>query len=346
MKHYRLLLLCAAAIALLLAACGGGDSGSTASPGAATSPGAAASATAAPTPSPTPVSDAFFDCNAQHPAEAADAAAFPVTVTDGGGTEVTIDAAPASIISLDAAHTETLFAIGAGDQVAAVDNTSDCPLQAAQVQARIDAFNPSVEAITAQQPDLVITAFDTGDLVSTLRGAGITVLFLPSPADINGTYDDIELVGKATGHAGKADSLVTAMADEVRAIQAEVAGKTTPTFYHEVDNTYYSVGPGSFIADLYATLGAVNIADSTGQAYPQLSSEAIIAADPQVIILADEGFGETIDTVKARPGWDAIAAVKNGRVYAIDPNIASRPGPRIVDALRALEADLYPETGG
>jgi iron complex transport system substrate-binding protein len=133
------------------------------------------------------------------------------------------------------------------------------------------------------------------------------------------------------------------MSNDVHAISAEVVGKTRPTVYHEVDNTYYSAGPGSFIDDLYKTLGARNIADSTGEAYPQLSAEAIIAANPDVIVLADEGAGESATTVAARPGWSVIKAVQGHHVYAVNADIVSRPGPRIVDALRALEADLYPQ---
>lgn len=336
MKFYRLLLLCAAAFALLLAACGDdNDSGGTTATNTTGATPTVAAAEAGP----------FFDCQAQHTGLEADASYFPVTVTDGGGTDVTIDAPPAKIASLDAAHTEILYAIGAADQVTAADNTSDCPAQAGALSARVDAFNPSVEAITALQPDLVVTAFDTGDIVASLRAAGIQVLLLPAPSSIDGTYEDIRLVGKVTGHADQADALVTSMTSEIRGIETKVANETAPSVYHELDNTYFSVGPGSFIDDLYQTLGAENISQSTGEAYPQLSSEAIIAANPDVIILADEG-SESAVTVKDRPGWSAIDAVKNDRIYTIDPDIVSRSGPRIVDALQQLAADLYSETGG
>jgi iron complex transport system substrate-binding protein len=116
-----------------------------------------------------------------------------------------------------------------------------------------------------------------------------------------------------------------------------------PRVYHEVDNTYFTAGPGSFINDIYALLKAQNIAAPTGQAFPQLSAEAIIAANPEVIILADEDAGESPQTVAARPGWGQIAAVQNHRVYTVDPDIVSRPGPRLVDALQALARLLYPE---
>jgi iron complex transport system substrate-binding protein len=337
MKFYRLLLLCAAAFALVLAACGDDDGGS-GSPTATNAGGSSATAAVSPTPT-----GPFFDCDATHTSTEPDASYFPVTVTDGNGDEVTITETPAKIASLDAAHTEILYAIGAGDQVSAVDNTSNCPAQVNALSARVDAFNPSLEAITGLDPDLVITAFDTGDIVASMRAAGLTVLYLPTPADMEGAYDDMKLVGNATGHPDEADALVTSMISEVTAIEASVEGEDAPTVFHESDNTYYSVGPGSFIDDMYKTLGATNIAESTGRAYPQLSSEAIIAANPEVIILADEDFGESAETVGARPGWSVIDAVENGRIYGVNPDIISRPGPRIVDALHALEGYLYPD---
>lgn len=305
--------------------------------------------TASPTAAAADASDgasdieaSLFSCDEQYPGTEPDASAFPVTLTDSSGNTVTLEEPPSKIASMSAAHTEVLFAIGAGAQVTAVDNYSDCPAAAASLP-KLDAFTPSLEAITAQEPDLVILAYDSGDLTASLESAGIDVILQPFPATIDAVLDDIELIGQATGHAGEADALVTAMAAQVREIEASVAGKEAPTVYHELDNTYFSVGEGSFVDDMYTVLGADNIGHDTGEAAPQLSAEAIIAANPDVIILADEGFGESADTVAARPGWSNIDAVKNGRVYGVDPNIVSREGPRIVDALRILRDALYPD---
>jgi iron complex transport system substrate-binding protein len=328
MRIYTLLFALAAGLAISLAACGGDGNNATATATAASS-GA--------------VSGPFFDCTAPHPNTTPNAAAFPMTVLDGVGRSVTFTAPPASIASLDGAHTEILYAIGAGGQVSSVDNFSDCPSEASSVP-KIDAFNISLEAITAQHPDLVVLGFAyQSDIVAQLEDAGLTVLTLPAPSDISGVYAQIQLLGEVTGHSDDADILVTSMRSHVRTIAAEVAGKTPPSVYHEVDNTYYSAGPGSFIDDLYKTLGAKNIAESSGEAYPQLSAEAIVAANPDVIILADEASGESATTVAARPGWSVIKAVKDHHVYVVDPDIVSRPGPRIIDALLALEADLYPQ---
>jgi iron complex transport system substrate-binding protein len=136
----------------------------------------------------------------------------------------------------------------------------------------------------------------------------------------------------------------------VKAVEEKLVGLSNtrgPSVYHELDSTFYSVADDTFIGNLYRTLKARNIAgDGGGIAYPQLTQEAIIAASPDIIVLADEAFGVTEESVRARPGWDAIKAVQDGRIYGVDPDIISRPGPRIVDALEALAADFYPEVFG
>ena len=300
----------------------------------------------APTPSATEVvgtpETAVFACEGVTRAAAPDAAAFPQEVTDSTGNAVKLERPPQHIVSLSAGHTEMLYAIGAGDQVTAVDNTSDCP-DAANDLPKVDAFAPSVEQIAGLEPDLVVIFYDPGDLQSSLQGLGIPVLNLAAPESVQGVYDQTALLGKATGHSADAGSLVEEMETAVQQLLSRLADETeAPTVFHEADTTYYSVGSGTFIGDLYTMLGATNIADATGEAYPQMSAEAIIRADPDVIILADEDAGESPETVKARPGWESVSAVKNDRIYPIDPDIISRPGPRLVEALQTLAGYLYP----
>ncbi len=289
-----------------------------------------------------PAESTFFDCAATFPGSAPDAAAFPVEITDGDGRSLTIEAAPQSIASLSAGHTEILYAIGAADAMTAVDNTSDCPAAVTSLE-HVDAFSPSVESIVALETDVVVLFYDPGDLVQSLEDLGVTVLMMPSPSTIDGVYEQIEVLGDAAGHAAEADALIASMKVAVSEVTNGLDELDAPTFFHEVDNTYYTAGPGSFIADLYDQLGAENIAEATGQAFPQMSAEAIIAADPQVIILADEDAGESAETVAARPGWGSIAAVRDGRVHVVSPDIVSRPGPRLVEALETLAGYLYPE---
>ncbi len=332
MRFRYLILALLAVVALAVLACNGGGS----------SPG--------PSPTPSPVEEplvtpvtAVFSCDGPAETSASDASAFPLEISDSVGNTVTLEAPPRRVVSLSAGHTEILYALGAGGQVGAVDNTSDCP-EATAGLPKIDAFTPSVEAIAELEPDLVVIFFDPGDLQSSLQGLDIPVINLASPSSVEGVYDQIGLLGEATGHAIDAARLIADMQAAVQEIRSEIGDLVgAPTVFHEIDNTYYTAGPGSFIADLYDILGAENIADATGQPFPQMSAEAIIEADPEVIILADEDAGESSDTVRGRPGWGSVSAVRNDRVHVIDPDIVSRPGPRLVEALRTLAAYLYPE---
>ena len=321
----------AALLAVVALAC---DSGDGASPTPA--PSVAPSATQAAEP-------AVFGCDAPADTTPPDPAAFPVDITDSVDNTIALEAPPQRIASLSAGHTEILYAIGAGDQVVAVDNTSDCP-RAVDDLPKVDAFTPSVEAIADLDADLVVIFFDPGDLQSSLQGLDIPVLNLASPESVDDVYEQVELLGEASGHSDEAAGLIAGMKADIEEIRLEIGDVTdAPSVFHEIDSTYFTAGPGSFIADLYDILGAENIADATGQAFPQMSVEAIIEADPEVIVLADEDAGESPETVRDRPGWDNISAVQNGRIHVIDPDIVSRPGPRLVEALRTLAAYLYPE---
>jgi iron complex transport system substrate-binding protein len=274
---------------------------------------------------------------------AAAAVQYPLTLTDSKSRSVTLESAPQAIASLSPAATEILFAIGAGDQLAAVEMFSNYPPEA-QSLPQLDAYEPSVEAIAGAQPDLVLVYFDPGNLVDGLERAGLTVIFLEPPNSVEGVLEQIRLLGQATGHPQEADELVATMQQGIDDIQERLADvEEGPRLFHELDNQLFTAAPSSFVGDLYTILKAQNIAAGTDQAFPQLSQEAIIDADPEVIILADTAGGESAETVKARPGWGSMSAVANNRIYVIDPDIVSRPGPRLVDALDTLAQMLYPE---
>lgn len=279
----------------------------------------------------------------ENTATATQASAFPVTITDDAGTEITLDAEPERIVALQPSFVEVLFEIGAGEKVVAVDQNTDYPPEAAGL-TKLSGFDPSVEAIVAEEPDLVLIQYDPGTLADALEASGIPVALLESPETLEGVYGQIETIGQVSGQTAEAMALVSEMREEIADIVATIPeGPEPPSVFHEVDNTLYSVGPGSFIHDIYVALGADNIAEATGEAYPQLNNEAVIAANPDVIILADEEFGETVDTVGARPGWSAIGAVQSGRIHGVDPDLISRPGPRLPETVRLLAAFLYPE---
>jgi iron complex transport system substrate-binding protein len=276
--------------------------------------------------------------------------AFPITVQRSDAKALTIEKPPARIVSLSPGATEIIYAIGAEGSLAAVDNQADFPDAAKNFPAKVDAYEPNLEAIAGLNPDLVVIATDSAGIVGKLDALNIPVLYSDIDTSVK-TVDDvlgqIRLLGQVTGHTEQAVAIINDLGPRVKAVRDALQGTNqanNPKIYHELDSTFYTVSNASFIGDLYNILRVNNIAgDGGGQAYPQMTQEAIIAANPGVIILADEEFGVTVDSVKARPGWDATDAVKDGAIYGIDPDIISRPGPRIVGALEQLAKYIYPE---
>jgi iron complex transport system substrate-binding protein len=253
---------------------------------------------------------------------------------------LTLESPPQRIVSLAAHATEIFCAVGAGDQLVAVEQFANCPADSDEKPA-VDAFQPSVEAIVAYDPDLVYAWYDPGDLVQSLRTAGIPVFFLEVPDDIEGLFDNITLIGEITGHEDEAKALIEDMEAERDAIVASIDGvETGPRIFHESDASLYTARSDTFVGELYTLLKAQNIADGAESPYPQLSSEAVVADDPEVIVLAD--FADPAE-VAARPGWAAISAVENGRICEIHPNLTDRPGPYIMQGLAALADCLYPD---
>ena len=315
-----------AALALLLAACGGTDAGTTAPPDATS---------VAPT-----------DAVGSAPPTTAEAAEFPVTVTSGQApdtSELTIQAEPTSIVSISPSGTEMLFAVGAGEQVVAVDAFSYFPAEAPVTD--LSGFEPNLEAILGYGPDLVVASGDPGDLVSGLDAAGVPTLLLPSALDLAEAYDQIERVGLATGHPAEAQALTEQMAADIEAAVASVPAGEPLTYYHELGEDFFSASGDTFIGEVYGLFGLQNIADETGEAYPQLSQEFIVEADPDVIFVTSGDFSSTPEEITARPGWEDVTAVEDGDVVVVDADEASRWGPRVVDFVEGV-AEALPEVRG
>lgn len=250
--------------------------------------------------------------------------------------------APDRIVSLSPTATETLFAIGAGDQVVAVDDQSNYP--AAAPRTKLSGYKPSVEAIAAYDPDLVVAALDPGGLVAGLEKLDVEVILQPAATDLEGAYAQIEALGAASGHEEDAAGLVEEMRAEIGALTEGAADSAGLRVFHEISPDYYSATSQTFIGSIYALLGAENIADeASGKApdYPQLSAEYILDADPDLIVLSDTTCcGQSAETVAARPGWGKIAAVRDGHVVEVDDDVASRWGPRTVEFVRAVASAM------
>ncbi|WP_256837699.1 ABC transporter substrate-binding protein [Ornithinimicrobium faecis] len=254
--------------------------------------------------------------------------AFPVTVDTASG-EVTLPERPERIISLSPSATEILFAIGAGDQVIAADTYSNFPEEAPSTD--LSGYDPNVEAIVGYEPDLVVAANDTNELVGSLSALDIPVIINPAPADVESGYDGMAALGLATGHVDEAASAIGEMRAAMDEGLAAAPQDSGIRIYHELDDTFFSASSHSYIGSVYAAMGASNIADEadTDQTgYPQLTEEAIIAADPELIVIPSQ-LSYTPEDVAARPGWADVSAVKSGNIIVVESDISSRWGPRL-----------------
>jgi iron complex transport system substrate-binding protein len=243
------------------------------------------------------------------------------------------------IISLSPTVTEDLFAIGAGKQVVAVDNQSNYPARAPRTS--LSGYTPNIEAIANYHPDLVLISYDPNNFAAQLAALGIRVVNLAAANNLGQAYAEILRLGRLTGHDRGARAVVRSMRRHLAAIVASVP-KTRRHLrvYHELDPTYYSATSSTFIGSVYKLFGFRDIADGaggTGDGYPQLSGEYIVAKNPQIIVLADTlCCQQSYGTVAARPGWSTISAVQHHRVVAANDDVASRWGPRIVQFARTV----------
>ena len=277
---------------------------------------------------------------------AAESPAFPRTIEDSGGTSVTIAAPPQRIVSHSPGATEILFAIGAGGRVVAADEFSDYPAATAQLE-RVAYASPDPERELALDPDLVLMAGNQLQQVEQFRGLGMTVLYVEEAATVAGVLDSVRLFGELTGNEQRAEALAEEMRARIEAVTAELADfERGPRVFFELDATLFTVGSDTFVGDLLTLLKASNIAEGATSPFPQLTAEAVIEANPEVVLLADGEFGESLETACARPGWSAIAACETGRVHAIDPDLTNRPGPRVVEGLEQIARLLYPDRFG
>ncbi|GAA1238813.1 ABC transporter substrate-binding protein [Prauserella halophila] len=270
---------------------------------------------------------------------------FPVTVEPAGAPAVTLDAQPQRIVSLVPSVTETLYEVDAGEQVVAVDEMSTHPSEAPRTE--MSGIDPDPQAIAAHDPDLVVVGSDAeGKLADALGKTGVPTLVLPAPETLQDAYAQFALVGKATGNAEEGQQL----ADETEQTITDLADSAPDkdlSYYHEVDPTYYTITSATFLGEVYDLFGLRNIADQGDpdamNGYPQLSAEKIVGADPDLVFLADtKCCGQNADTVAERPGWDTMTAVEQGRVFALDDDIASRWSPRLVEFVRVV-ADAVAE---
>ncbi|MDE0614145.1 MAG: ABC transporter substrate-binding protein [bacterium] len=324
-RLFRLFFALLLTIALVATGCGNDDDGPAAQVIEKSAPEAtptqaapAPTAEAAPEPTPTEAPSAPAPTEAPPTEEA---------VPEPAPTEAPPDR-PQRIVSLSPTATEILFAIGAGDQVIAVDEYSYFPPEAPVTD--LSGWDPNVEAVLSYEPDLVVISNDANDLIAGVEAVGIEVLVNPAPANFEGGYAAIADIGMAVGRVDEAAALVADLRVEIDAALA-AAPDVEVRVYHELGDSHYSASSNSFIGAVYAAMGTINIADEAdvdGYGFPQLTEEYIVEADPELIVITDQ-VAYTAEDVAARPGWGEVSAVRDGNIVVVNADIASRWGPRL-----------------
>jgi iron complex transport system substrate-binding protein len=273
-----------------------------------------------------------------------------IDLIDGLSRTVSLAAPAERVVSLAPSNTELLFAVGAGSQVVGRDPYSDFPAEATSVTDIGDTFvELNTELITSLEPDLVLAAGITPpEQVAQLEQLGITVYWLANPTDLEGLYNNLNIVGQLTGHAEDAAVAVDNLRARAEAVQVAIADVTElPTVFYEVDgltdpNAPYTAGTGTFIDLIINLAGGVNAAAAL-PSYAQMSVEDLLVQNPDWILLGDALYGATPESVADRAGWGGLAAVQNDQVVAFDDNLMSRPGPRLIDGLELLARMLHPD---
>lgn len=321
MKRVQFWLVCLTLLALLLSAC---------------------APAATPASSATPIPATATAATSATPAA--------LTFTDGLKRSVTLPAAAQKVVSLSPSNTEILFAVGAGSQVIGRDDFSDYP-EAAKAIGSIGGSNGklNLEAIAQLQPDLVLASeINTADQVKAIEALKLNVYYLQNPNTLDELFTNLETVGKLTGHEKEATDLVAQLQARVKAVDEKIAtAASQPKVFYELDATNpakpYTAGPGTFINTLIQQAGGINIGSAMKSPWAEISQEELLAQNPDLILLGDAAYGTSAEQVAQRPGWETLKAVQDKAIFAFDDNLASRPGPRLVDGLEAFAKAIHPE---
>ena len=270
--------------------------------------------------------------------------------TDGLGRTVELKEPASAIVTLGASSLESLFAIGAGDQVVGREEYSTYPEEALEITSVGSMYGGlPTEAIVALEPDLVIAPeIISEEQVTALEDLGLTVFWQANPVDFDGLYTNLRELAEMTGHEAEAEELIASLSDRVAAVEAVISTvEEFPTVFYELDATDplnpFTVGGGTFIDTLITLSGGTNIGAVLEGAYAMISSEEVIVQNPDIILLGDAPYGITPESLADRPGWDIISAVQNDQVFPFDPFLVSVPGPRLVDGLETMAKLLHPD---
>jgi cobalamin transport system substrate-binding protein len=265
---------------------------------------------------------------------------------DDAGRRVYFAKPPTRIVSLAPSITEILFAVEAGDHIVGVTDFCDYPPEAMK-KPKVGYANPNTESLVALQPDLIVapTNYLKPDVIVKLEKLKIPV-FLLDDKNVENIYAHIQTLGRIVGRSPKADALAMDLRQQVAAIKQRIQGlPPVRTLYVLNSRPLISVGPGSFIDQLIGMAGGFNVAGKSATPYPRLSMEAVLQADPEVVVFPvgkAEGISESEQ--QAWRQWSTITAVKRGQLHQISADLLNRPGPRIAKGLESLASILHPNS--
>jgi iron complex transport system substrate-binding protein len=278
-------------------------------------------------------------------------AAFPVTIQDASDQEVVIESKPEKIVSLMPSNTEIAFALGLGDEIVGVNDYDNYPEEALNKE-KIGGMEFNVEKIISLQPDVVLAHKSNAESAAAglqqLRDAGIKVLVVNDAKNFAEVYDSIEMVGKATGKTGEAETIIKDMKvkfEEVKKKAATIKDEDKKQVYVEVSPSpdIVSVGKGTFMDEMLTLINAENVVTEEG--WPKIDQEAIIASNPDVIITTYGFYVEDpIAEVTNRDAWKDLDAVKNKQIVDVNSDTVTRSGPRLVEGVEELAKAVYPDT--
>lgn len=270
-----------------------------------------------------------------------DLSIFPLTVTDDSYREVTFTVPAARIVSLAPANTEIVYALGLFDRMVGVTTYDDYPAEVANVTKVGDFTTPNLEAIAAPKPDLIlVTGGVQADVLAKLQGLGAKVLVI-DPKDLDGVLNGIDIVSKALGVPAKGAEVVAKMSSDLTYIRTAVSAEPTVSAFIEIGwNPLYTAGPGTLLDDLLTAAGGANVVTQKG--YVGYSVEQLLKDQPSFYLGTLGSIGDT-STVATRPGYSGLSAVKDGKVFSLDDNLVSRPGPRIIEGVREIAEILHPD---
>ncbi|HCL10487.1 ABC transporter substrate-binding protein [Ruminococcus sp. AF31-8BH] len=271
--------------------------------------------------------------------------AFPVTVMDDFGNEVTLEKAPESIVSLAPVDTEILFALGAGDSVTGRTDYCNYPEEAADVDSIGTYMEPNMELILSKSPDLVVASGFIDDNIRQQLEENGTAIFITNASDLESTEKNIETLGKLIGHDAEAEEVVKNMEDEWTDLSAELENvKEEKSAFIDI-GSLYSAGPSSLLDNSMQMIKVENVAADADSAWPQLSAEAVVEANPDVYI----SLYSTLEDVQQTAGLSDLACLNEdgGFIYiddsSVEGDMIQRPGPRYVEGLKVLAELVYPE---